>query len=35
MIFNPLANYIIASGDRLVAMGEEENVKRFTEVCFV
>jgi voltage-gated potassium channel len=34
MIFNPLANYIIAGGDRLVAMGEEENVKRFSEVCF-
>jgi voltage-gated potassium channel len=35
MIFNPLANYIIANGDRLVAMGEDENVKRFAEVCIV
>lgn len=33
MIFNPLANYIIAKGDRLIAMGEDENVKRFAEVC--
>ena len=33
MIFNPLANYIIAKGDRLIAMGEDENVKSFAEVC--
>jgi voltage-gated potassium channel len=33
MIFNPLANYVIATGDRLIAMGEDENVKRFAEVC--
>lgn len=33
MIFNPMANYIIAEGDRLIAMGEDENVKKFTEVC--
>jgi voltage-gated potassium channel len=33
MIFNPMANYIIAEDDRLVAMGEDENVKKFTEVC--
>jgi voltage-gated potassium channel len=33
MIFNPLANYVIAKGDRLIAMGEDENVKRFAEVC--
>jgi voltage-gated potassium channel len=33
MIFNPMANYIIAEGDRLIAMGEDENVKQFAESC--
>jgi voltage-gated potassium channel len=33
MIFNPLANYIIAEGDMLIAMGEDENVKQFAEAC--
>jgi voltage-gated potassium channel len=33
MIFNPLASYIIEKGDKLIAMGEDENVKRFTDVC--
>lgn len=33
MIFNPLANYVIARGDRLIAMGEDKNVKQFSEVC--
>lgn len=33
MIFNPLASYIIANGDRLIAMGEDKNVKHFAEVC--
>ena len=33
MIFNPMANYIIAEGDRLIAMGEDENVKQFAEAC--
>jgi voltage-gated potassium channel len=33
MIFNPLANYIIEKGDKLIAMGEDENVSRFTKVC--
>lgn len=33
MIFNPMANYIIAEGDRLIAMGEDENVKQFSEAC--
>ena len=35
MIFNPMANYIIAEGDRLVAMGEDENVKQFAKVCLI
>jgi len=33
MIFNPMANYIIEEGDRLIAMGEDENVKRFSGAC--
>lgn len=33
MIFNPLANYIIEKGDKLIALGEEENVTRFSQVC--
>lgn len=33
MIFNPLANYIIANGDRLIALGEDKDVKRFAEIC--
>jgi voltage-gated potassium channel len=33
MIFNPMANYIIEEGDRLIAMGEDENVKQFAESC--
>jgi voltage-gated potassium channel len=33
MIFNPLASYIIANGDRLIALGEDKDVKHFAEVC--
>ena len=33
MIFNPLANYVIEQGDRLIAMGEDENVKQFAQSC--
>ena len=33
MIFNPLASYIIEKGDKLIAMGEDDNVRRFTQVC--
>ena len=35
MIFNPLASYIIEKGDKLIAMGEDENVKRFANVCVI
>ncbi|MCX5841425.1 MAG: potassium channel protein [Deltaproteobacteria bacterium] len=35
MIFNPLASYVIEKGDKLIAMGEDENVKRFANVCVV
>lgn len=33
MIFNPMANYIIEEGDRLISMGEDENVKQFSQSC--
>ena len=35
MIFNPMANYLIDEGDRLIAMGEDENVKQFAESCLI
>jgi K+/H+ antiporter YhaU regulatory subunit KhtT len=28
-----MANYIIEEGDSLIAMGEDENVKHFSEAC--
>ena len=33
MIFNPPAGYVIEKGDRLIALGEDEDVNRFTMVC--
>ena len=33
MIFNPLATYVIEMGDELIAMGEDENVRRLSQVC--
>lgn len=33
MIFNPLATYLIEKGDELIAMGEDENVRRLAQVC--
>jgi voltage-gated potassium channel len=33
MIFNPVAGYIIQNGDKLIALGEEENVSKLTQVC--
>jgi voltage-gated potassium channel len=34
MIFNPLATYVIENGDKLIAMGEDENMIRFSQICF-
>jgi voltage-gated potassium channel len=31
MIFNPMANYIIESGDKLIALGEEDNVTKLSQ----
>jgi voltage-gated potassium channel len=33
MIFNPVASYIIESGDKLIAMGEDDNILRFSNAC--
>jgi len=33
MIFNPLATYVIEQGDKLIAMGEDENVASLSQVC--
>lgn len=33
MIFNPLANYIIQRGDKLISLGEDQNVAKFSKVC--
>jgi len=33
MIFNPQAGYIIEKGDRLIALGEDDDVNRFNRVC--
>ena len=35
MIFNPMANYIIENGDKLIALGEEDNVTKLSQVCLV
>jgi len=33
MIFNPEAGYIIEKGDRLIALGEDDDVNRFNRMC--
>ncbi len=33
MVFNPAASYHIEQGDKLIALGEDENVMKFTELC--
>jgi len=33
MIFNPAAGYTIESGDKLIALGEEDNVSRLSKEC--
>lgn len=35
MIFNPPAGYVIEKGDRLIALGEDEDVNRFAKICVV
>jgi voltage-gated potassium channel len=35
MIFNPVASYVIQSGDKLIALGEEDNVSRLSQACLV
>ena len=33
MIFNPVAGYVIQNGDKLIALGEEDNVSKLSQVC--
>lgn len=33
MVFNPSASYIIEEGDNLIAIGEEENLVKFSQEC--
>ena len=33
MVFNPSASYVIEKDDNLIAIGEDENLARFSEVC--
>jgi voltage-gated potassium channel len=35
MIFNPVASYVIEKGDKLISMGEDENVRQFSQVCIL
>jgi len=35
MVFNPVASYVIELGDKLVALGEEENLTEFSRICQV
>ncbi|MDD5722351.1 MAG: potassium channel protein [Syntrophales bacterium] len=33
MVFNPMASYVMESGDKLIALGEEDNLAEFSKVC--
>lgn len=33
MVFNPVASYAIEAGDKLIALGEEDNLIAFSKVC--
>ena len=33
MVFNPVASYVIESGDKLIALGEEQNLAAFAQAC--
>ncbi len=33
MVFNPMASYVIESEDKLIALGEEENLADFSKTC--
>ena len=35
MIFNPLANYIIENSDKLIALGEEDNINKLSNACLM
>lgn len=33
MIFNPMANYVISTCDKVIALGEDKDVSRFAKAC--
>jgi voltage-gated potassium channel len=35
MIFNPMAKYIIENNDKLIVLGEVENINLFTNTCLL
>ena len=35
MVFNPVASHVIELGDKLIALGEEENLAEFSTICRV
>ena len=35
MIFNPVAKYVIENNDKLIALGEADNINQFTNSCLI
>ena len=35
MVFNPMASHVMESGDKLIALGEEDNLVALSEICQV
>ncbi|MDO8785356.1 MAG: NAD-binding protein [Syntrophales bacterium] len=35
MIFNPMAKYVIENNDKLIALGEADNINQFTNSCLI
>ncbi|MDO8786171.1 MAG: TrkA C-terminal domain-containing protein, partial [Syntrophales bacterium] len=35
MIFNPVAKYVIENNDKLIALGEADNINQFTDSCLI
>ena len=35
MIFNPVAKYVFENNDKLIALGEADNINQFTNSCLI